>query len=110
MEAACLLGRDLRPGDSGLPALASAAADALINEGMHALGRNDLPGAATLLERARQLLPAGDARHTSVALYLAMRAFPCGTSADRWPRCPRPRPRSPAAAAAASRARSSARS
>jgi class 3 adenylate cyclase/tetratricopeptide (TPR) repeat protein len=70
MEAACLLGRDLRPGDSSLPALASAAADALINEGMHALGRKDLPGAATLLERARQLLPAGDARHTSLALYI----------------------------------------
>ena len=70
MEAACLLGRDLRPGDSSLPELASAAADALINEGMHALGRKDLPGAATLLERARQLLPVGDARHTSLALYI----------------------------------------
>jgi class 3 adenylate cyclase/tetratricopeptide (TPR) repeat protein len=70
MEAACLLGRDLRPGDSSLPALASAAADALINEGMDALGRKDLPGAVTLLERARQLLPAGDARHTSLALYI----------------------------------------
>jgi class 3 adenylate cyclase/tetratricopeptide (TPR) repeat protein len=68
MEAACLLGRDLRPGDSSLPALASAAADALINEGMRALGRNDLPGAATVLERARQLVPAGDPRHTSLAL------------------------------------------
>jgi class 3 adenylate cyclase/tetratricopeptide (TPR) repeat protein len=71
MEAACLLGRDLRPGDSSLPALASTAADALINEGMRALGRRDLPGAATLLERARHLLPAGDTRHTSVALYIA---------------------------------------
>ena len=70
MEAACLLGRDLRPGDSSLPTLASAAADVLINEGMHALGRKDLPGAVTLLERARQLLPAGDARHTSLALYI----------------------------------------
>ena len=70
MEAACLLGRDLRPGDSSLPALASAAADVLINEGMHALGRKDLPGAATLLERARELLPVGDARHTALALYI----------------------------------------
>lgn len=69
-EAACLLGRDLRPGDSSLPALASAAADVLINEGMRALGRKDLPGAVTLLERARQLLPAGDTRHTSLALYI----------------------------------------
>lgn len=70
LEAACLLGRDLRPGDSSLPELASAAADALINEGTHALGRRDLPGAAALLERARPLLPAGDARHTSLALYI----------------------------------------
>lgn len=70
MEAACLLGRDLRPGDSRLPELASAAADVLINEGMHALDRRDLPGAATLLERARQILPAGDARHTWLALYI----------------------------------------
>ena len=71
MEAACLLGRDLRPGDASLPALASSAADALISEGMRALGRRDLPGAATLLERARQLLPVGDPRHASVALYIA---------------------------------------
>lgn len=70
MEAACLLGRDLRPGDASLPPLASSAADVLISEGMRALGRRDLPGAATLLERARQLLPAGDARHTSLALYI----------------------------------------
>jgi class 3 adenylate cyclase/tetratricopeptide (TPR) repeat protein len=70
MEAACMLGRDLRPGDSSLPALASAAADVLIGEGMHALGRRDLPGAGALLERARQLLPADDARHTSLALYI----------------------------------------
>jgi class 3 adenylate cyclase/tetratricopeptide (TPR) repeat protein len=69
-EAACLLGRALRPGDSSLPALASAAAGALIDEGMHALGRKDLPGAATLLERARGLLPADDPRHTSLALYI----------------------------------------
>jgi class 3 adenylate cyclase/tetratricopeptide (TPR) repeat protein len=70
MEAACLLGRDLRPGDSSLPGLASAAADALTDEGMSALSRKDLPGAATLLERARQLLAVGDARHTSLALYI----------------------------------------
>jgi class 3 adenylate cyclase/tetratricopeptide (TPR) repeat protein len=71
MEAACLLGRDLRPGDASLPVLASAAADVLIEEGMRALDQKDLPGVATLLERARQLLPAGDARHTSLALYIS---------------------------------------
>ncbi|HEX4087576.1 MAG TPA: adenylate/guanylate cyclase domain-containing protein [Trebonia sp.] len=68
MEAACLLGRDVRPGDSRLPELASAAADALIDEGMRALCRKDLTGGAALLERARQLLPAGDERHIPLAL------------------------------------------
>ena len=69
-EAACLLRRELRPGDRDLPALASAAADALIAEGMRALARKDLPGAMALLERGRNLLPAGDARHITLALYI----------------------------------------
>ena len=54
VEAACLLRRELRPGDPDLPALASAAADALIAEGMQALARKDLPGAIALLERGRE--------------------------------------------------------
>ena len=70
-EAACLLRRELRPGDPGLPALASAAADVLIAEGMRALGRKDLPGAMALLARGRDLLLAGDARHTTLALRIA---------------------------------------
>jgi class 3 adenylate cyclase/tetratricopeptide (TPR) repeat protein len=77
-EAACLLRRELRPGDRDLPALASAAADALITEGMRALGRKDLPGAMALLERGRDLLPAGDARHTTLALYIGDAAIALG--------------------------------
>lgn len=70
MEAACLLGRDLRPGVPSQPALACAAAEVLISEGMHALDRKDLPGVVALLERARPLLPPGDTRHTWLALYI----------------------------------------
>lgn len=68
VEAACLLGRDLRPGDPGAPELAVLAARTLIAAGMKALGRKDLPGAAQLLERGRNLLPAGDPGQTRLAL------------------------------------------
>jgi len=67
-EAACALRRELRPGAADLPALAPAAAQVLIAEGNRALARRDLPGAVALLERGRALLPAGDARHTAIAL------------------------------------------
>ncbi len=70
VEAACVLRRELRPGDPGLPALASTAADVLITEGMNALTRKDLPASAALLERGRELLAAGDARHTPLALHI----------------------------------------
>jgi class 3 adenylate cyclase/tetratricopeptide (TPR) repeat protein len=70
VEAACLLRRELRPGDRDLPGLASLAADALVVEGMRALARKDLPGAMALLERGRDLLPAADARHSTLALYI----------------------------------------
>ncbi|HMH91871.1 MAG TPA: AAA family ATPase [Streptosporangiaceae bacterium] len=69
-EAACLLHRELEPGDRGRAELASAAADALIAAGMHALDRKDLPAAAVLLERGRDLLPAADARHPALALHI----------------------------------------
>jgi class 3 adenylate cyclase len=69
-EAACLLRRELRPGDRDLPPLASAAADALIAEGMRALARKDLPSLMALLERGRNLLPDADGRHTMLALYI----------------------------------------
>jgi class 3 adenylate cyclase/tetratricopeptide (TPR) repeat protein len=70
VEAACLLRRELRPGDPGLPAQAGAAADVLIAEGLKALSRKDLPAAAALLERGRDLLPAADPRHTALALHI----------------------------------------
>lgn len=68
VEAACLLGRDLRPGDPGVPALSVRAARTLVTEGMKALRRKDVPGAAQLLERGRQLLPADDPAQTRLAL------------------------------------------
>lgn len=70
IEAASLLRRELRPGDASLPELASRAAQILIAEGTRALHRKDLPGAAALLERGRDLLPADDERQTPLALYI----------------------------------------
>jgi class 3 adenylate cyclase len=70
VEAAHTLRRDLRPGDHELPELAATAAQTLIDEGMSALKRHDLPAAIALLERGRGLLPAGDARHTGLALHI----------------------------------------
>ncbi|MCL2554727.1 MAG: AAA family ATPase, partial [Actinomycetia bacterium] len=70
VEAAFRLRRELRPGDARLPALAGVAADTLVAEGMNALSRKDLPAAVQLLERGRELLPAGDRRHTTLALHL----------------------------------------
>ncbi|MFF8772243.1 AAA family ATPase [Kitasatospora sp. NPDC015120] len=70
VEATALLGRQLRPGDRRLPALAGPAAATLIAEGMRALARKDLPAAVQLLERGRALLPAGDPAHTALALHV----------------------------------------
>lgn len=70
VEAAWRLSRELRPGDLALPRLAAAAADTLCAEGIDALSRKDLPAAIQLLERARRLLPADDARHTALALHI----------------------------------------
>jgi tetratricopeptide (TPR) repeat protein len=70
VEAAWRLSRELRPGAPALPRLAAEAADTLCAEGIDALSRKDLPAAIQLLERARQLLPAGDTRHTALALHI----------------------------------------
>jgi class 3 adenylate cyclase/tetratricopeptide (TPR) repeat protein len=70
VEAACRLRRELRPGEASLIPLAASAADTLIAEGMNALARKDLPAAIQLLERGRELLPAGDTRHTALALHI----------------------------------------
>jgi class 3 adenylate cyclase len=69
-EAACLLRRELHPGDQSLAVMASAAADALIAAGRQALSRGDLPAAAGMLERGRDLLLPGDARHAPLALHI----------------------------------------
>ena len=69
-EAACLLRRELQPGDQSLAVMASAAADALIAAGRQALSRGDLPAAAAMLERGRDLLLPGDARHAPLALHI----------------------------------------
>ncbi|MET8144826.1 AAA family ATPase [Sphaerisporangium sp. NPDC005288] len=68
LEAACHLTRDVRPDDPSLPALTERAARALIDEGTQALHRNDLPAAVGLLERGRDLLPAGDPEHRPLAV------------------------------------------
>ncbi|MFD5922424.1 AAA family ATPase [Kitasatospora sp. NPDC058201] len=70
VEETSRLRRQLRPGDPQPPRLAGAAADTLTAEGMHALARKDLPAAVQLLERARELLPVGDPRHTALALHV----------------------------------------
>jgi class 3 adenylate cyclase/tetratricopeptide (TPR) repeat protein len=70
VEAAHALRKQLRPGDPGLPELAATAAGTLMAEGMSALKRHDLPAAIALLERGRELLPYGDARHTGLALHI----------------------------------------
>jgi class 3 adenylate cyclase len=71
VEAANLLANQLRPGDTELPALASRAADILIGEGQKALHRNDLPGAVSLLERARTLVPATDERQVPLMIHIS---------------------------------------
>ncbi|GLX11101.1 adenylate/guanylate cyclase domain-containing protein [Microbispora sp. NBRC 16548] len=68
LETACLLKREVRPDDPMLPALTERAARALVGEGTQALHRKDLPAAIALLERGRDLLPAGHAEHRVVAV------------------------------------------
>ncbi len=71
VETASALGRELRPGDTGLPGLAATAAEILIGEGMRALHRQDQPGAAALLERGRGLVPASDEQQIRLMLYIS---------------------------------------
>jgi class 3 adenylate cyclase len=71
VESARQLRRELRPGDASLPGRAPEAARALIRAGERALARQDLPAAAGLLERGRELLAPGDAAHVPVALHIA---------------------------------------
>jgi class 3 adenylate cyclase len=71
VETANVLRRELRPGDAELPELADKAAEILIGEGMKALHRTDFPGAAALLERVRDLMPATDERQLPLMLYIS---------------------------------------
>ncbi|MEV7801980.1 AAA family ATPase [Microbispora sp. NPDC088329] len=68
LETACLLKREVRPDDPLLPSLTERAARALVGEGTQALHRKDLPAAIALLERGRDLLPAGHADHRPLAV------------------------------------------
>ncbi|GGO22275.1 guanylate cyclase [Microbispora rosea subsp. aerata] len=68
LETACLLKREVRPDDPLLPALTERAARALVGEGTRALRRKDLPAAIALLERGRNLLPAGHPEHRALAV------------------------------------------
>ncbi|GLW25489.1 adenylate/guanylate cyclase domain-containing protein [Microbispora triticiradicis] len=68
LETACLLKREVRPDDPLLPALTERAARALVGEGTRALHRKDLPAAIALLERGRDLLPAGHPEHRPLAV------------------------------------------
>ncbi|MEZ0093840.1 AAA family ATPase [Streptacidiphilus sp. EB129] len=70
-EMACLLRREVSPGDPTLPELAARASRLLVDEGTVALRRKDLPAAAALLERGRDLLPVAAAEHPLLALRLA---------------------------------------
>ena len=71
LEAACLLRRELRPSDPELGALAERAAAALLAQGSLASLRGDLPAAAGLLSRGRDLLPPNDSRHAALALRIS---------------------------------------
>jgi class 3 adenylate cyclase/tetratricopeptide (TPR) repeat protein len=71
VETAYTLRRELNPGEARPSELALRAADLLVAEGNAALRRKDLPAAATLLERGRNLMPAGDPRHVTLALKIS---------------------------------------
>jgi len=71
LEAASLIRRNLAPAQAGTAELAARAARAVIGQGALALGRRDLPAAANLLERGRELLPAGAPEHGALALRIS---------------------------------------
>ncbi|MGH3156938.1 MAG: ATP-binding protein, partial [Streptosporangiaceae bacterium] len=71
IETACVLRRELSPGNTTLPEMAVHASELLIAKGSVALRRKDLPAAAALLERGRDLMPAGDPRHIQLGLRIS---------------------------------------
>jgi class 3 adenylate cyclase len=68
VETACQIRRELVPGMTELPEQAALAARVLVAAGEQALARTDLPAAAGLLERARELLAADDPARLRLAL------------------------------------------
>jgi class 3 adenylate cyclase/tetratricopeptide (TPR) repeat protein len=62
---------DLGPVDDAARAVAERAADRLISAGQRALLRGDAAAGSNLLTRARELLPEGDARRTTILPFLA---------------------------------------
>jgi class 3 adenylate cyclase/tetratricopeptide (TPR) repeat protein len=69
---------ELVPGDPGSQALASEAGGLLAIAGRRALGREDLPAARVMLERALALLPEGDRRRSAVLTELGSAAMRAG--------------------------------
>lgn len=69
-EAACLLLREISPGDAALARLSGTAVRLLEAQGTIALHRKDLDAATALLERALALLSPGAARYAGVVLRL----------------------------------------
>lgn len=70
LEAAYALGSEVS-GTGAPPALASDAAQYLLDAATLAETRGDLRGAAAALERAQRVLPPGDPRHPFIALLLS---------------------------------------
>lgn len=62
LEAAAVYRRELGVPDEGEPTLAQRAAERLASAGRRAFGRDDMPAAAGLLDRALALLDADDSR------------------------------------------------
>jgi len=81
LEQAVRYRTDLRPDDPAVPALAARAAQHLAPAGCRALARGDMPAAVSLLRRASELLPAGDAARPSLLADLAKALIETGDTA-----------------------------
>lgn len=71
LEAACQLAREVSPGDPGNVGLARRASAGLATAGTRALARKDLPAAAGLLTRARELMRPGDPGLCNLAIRIS---------------------------------------
>ncbi|WP_424210945.1 AAA family ATPase [Streptomyces sp. BI20] len=82
LEAARRLLAEADPADPRLPALTTRAARALVDTGLRALHRRDLPAAVSLMERGRDLTPEHDPEHR----VLAVRVSDAHAALGRWER------------------------